>query len=349
MDRRVALITLALCAPSGVASAEPACGGGHSLTSQTCVGWAGLQELDEALSTELGPRAAPGVRVVVEPETCEPNATHFAIELGAGGKTSRKTIDLSDAPSAGRPRVLALLIAELARAMCSPSTDGAAVPAPIDERGPLPAPRTQQASPPPAPPASSPSTRGAITDPVPHGASEASSIALGASAAFDVRAFPSFSASLVGGRAGLDLGAARWLGASVDGVALHGSTRDLLGTVDLTSYGVGLTVGGRAGVGARHRFGLRTDFLWTTASGVTSRPDVVTSDAGRLAIMTGAEARLEFPIGDLVRGTASVLAGGVVRGLYGRVAERTAAGVAGPMVGIAIGLAIDAIPPSASR
>ena len=164
---------------------------------------------------------------------------------------------------------------------------------------------------------------------------------LGASASFDVRAFPAFTAGLVGGRVGLDGALGRWAGASLDGVILRGSTRDPLGSVDLAAYGAGATLGVRSGSAPRARFGVRGDALWTVATGVPANADVVATSGARLVLTLGVEARLDVPLGEATYGTVSVLAGGVMRGLYGRADDRTAAGVAGPMVGVAVGGALD--------
>lgn len=337
MDRRAAMIVLALATPVAMASAQPRCGAGTSLSSPTCRGWAGLAELEEALSTELGSSSTPGARVNVDPVVCEPGATHFAIEVEVAGRTTRRTVDLADAPSAGRPRILALLISEMVRAACAPppaasaSSDVASNVPPASPPAPSPV-ASVTASPFPA----------LGTSPKPTAmppSSTASALVIGPSAVLDARAFPAFTAALVGGRAGVDVAYHR-LGGSLDAVVVHGSTRDPLGSVGLTSYGVGVTVGALGGDGTRHRFGVRTDFLWTTASGESTRSDVITSEAGRMVITTAAEARIDLPLGDDVRGTFSLLAGGVLRGLYARSDERTAAGVAGPMMGIAVGGAL---------
>ena len=344
MRRRIALTLVALAAPVAVASADDRCGRGFTLHATTCVDWAGRAELEEALFTELGRGAPPAFAVRVEPAVCEASPARFELEVKSAerAQTRTKTIDLSDTPAGGRPRVLALVVAELARGVCassSVSSDGsstAALPGTA-----APASSSGATAVPPEPP----EPRAAPDGPLPPRATLAPKtklpVALGAAASVDARAFPAFTAGLLGGRAGLDATLGPWAAASLDGVFLRGSTRDPLGSVDLVAYGVGATFGARSQGPVRGRFAIRTDALWTTASGVPARTDIVATSGARLVLTVGAEARLDVPLGDRVRGSAAVLAGGVLRGLYGRADERTTTGVAGPMIGITVGGSFD--------
>lgn len=278
----------------------------------------------------------------MEPVVCDRVPTRFDVEVepSATGKRIRKTIDLSDTAPGSRPRILALLVAEAARATCSDASSvvaaaasdsaGMASPPIAGEQTSSPAPNPRE--PPPRPPLDPSSSRTPAT-----AAPEPPGFAFAVGGALDARAFPAYTAALLGGRVGVDATFARRIAASIDGVVLHGSTRDPLGTVDLTSYGVGATLGLQRGGPTAGRFGVRSDVWWTVASGVPERTDVAASSAGRLLVALGAEARIDVPLGDRFHGTVSLLGGAVLRGMYAQADDRTTAGVAGPMMGISVG------------
>lgn len=271
----------------------------------------GVERLD--LATPGAPADATLARLTVEFPACEAHPEQFllAVDDAATRKSVRRVVDLSDVGATGRPRALALALAELLRASWLELTlptapePAAPVPAPIQDavrlrvRAVAPA---QQPAPRTAPPGWSPSVFGAV----------------------EGRLFLQTSTGLGGFRLGIAaltpaLGDGLRLRLRADGGAAFGGASVTLGDAEvwlatgglaltvLRGSSVGFEVGGRVEVGATHGAGRLV--AGRSPSGTSAGE--ATSAVGVLAVTGGLRGRLAAGLA----GSLELDLGGVLGGL----------------------------------
>jgi hypothetical protein len=256
-------------------------------------------------------------------------------------KTVERRLSVDDLARGARARVLALAAAELLRASWSElrlaDTPRGTLPVPpsvhlavmADDAARVPtAPPTPAA---PVPP--SPST-------TPDEASRAAPF-VRADVALESRFFPAYGTALVGPGVAVSLGAAARvpLRLQLGARALFGTSYDPLGSV-----AVHLVTGGAAVVLAHQagpvdvEVGPHLEVGWAQAAGSAATAGTTTGSGSAAVVDASVMLALRVTLGGPYWASIAGDAGEVIRGLNAEASGRRAAGVGGPVAGVAIGL-----------
>jgi len=248
---------------------------------------------------ESSPIGAEVLRVSLEIAPCEPESP--SVRIGISDFQEAKVeheVSLADVAATARPRALALAAAELIRSYGQlPPKEAPVV--------------SQEPVPPPPPPEPAMASRLAV------------------SAEGQIRLLPTRNTTLWGGRMRLTL-PWRALYAQVD---LGGDTTSAgteLGTVSLTTVGLGLGAGARfVGRSLILNLGPRFELGRAWIRGQANASEVGAGQGGGVVASLGLRAALETPAASRLRPGIALEGGGVLRGTKGESDGRTVLGITG--------------------
>lgn len=289
--------------------------------------------VDEVLDDVGAGEAAAVIRL--EFGRCAVDATDLSIVIDDAltRKSVRRVVDLGDVPTSGRPRALALAVAELLRSSWTELATAPSPPAPAPEPSPPPSlrrvlvQRLRAALPPLEPPAPPPVRQPSVWS-------------LGAS--MSLQSFPSANAALLGGRAVVThLLRALPLRLRLDLGATAGTAFDPLGEIDLQLATTGVSLGI---VGGSERFafeiGPRIELGWAWVQG---RPSVAgvrgeTGDAG--TVLGSLLATLRARVTNRGWLVLDVTVGASLREITITSGTMRTAGITGPALGLGLGFVV---------
>ena len=261
------------------------------------------------------PPPTASIRVELQVDSCVAGANQMRAFVfdPAHGLGLHREISLADVAETARPRALALIVAELIRAL---GQDAAASVLPK-------------------------TTMAEVTKPLspsPHTA-EPKAVALAMEADFEVRSYPSRDTTTWGGRLGFTTG---WRSLHIDldaGGGLASKHVDL-GEVRTRAATVGLTVGPRFKAGVvLIDLGLRADAGWSWVDGVAGSTGVRAGAGSDWVSSTGLRLSLEAPGNRRARPKIGLEGGTCIRGLSGEANGQAVVGIAGFYWLASVGLA----------
>jgi hypothetical protein len=251
------------------------------------------------------------VSVEVVPCSSDGQDVQVSVHGQSDGREVERTISLDDVVATARPRVLALVVAELIRSLGQVAQDEASVPG---------ADFVQD-----SPPAPSPFVR---------------PVSLSVHVEGETRVVPTLDTTMWGGRARFTV---PWhkLHLDVDVGFDYASAQDDLGEVLWRSASMGLGVGPRfSSRMAILDLGLRAELGWAWIHGEASFSGVRTRAGSDFVSNLGLRISVEVPAGMKVRPGIALEAGPVLHGMKGEVSSRPVVGMTGYYMLVALGLAV---------
>lgn len=275
--------------------------------------------------------------IALEVVPCAADAREVLVTIddAATRKSVRRAVHLGDVVPSGRPRALALAVAELLRAswaeLAMPSVPPPTAPVPAALRE-----GVQQR-------AAAAGSRGSGSVevrplPPPRPAYRPGRYLSGA---LESRALLASGSGLVGGRLGSSFPLGARVRLSLDAGALYGTATDPLGDVEIT------LVSGRAGVALASEteslsaaLGPRLELGWGHAEGRPFEVGTRGDSGGAFVATTSLAASLRVRLVDRWWALIEPEVGGVLRGFRARADERAPAGVTGALAGVGVGIAL---------
>ena len=290
----------------------------------------------EVRFAEGGGEALAVIRV--ELSRCAADATELAVVIDDAltRKSVRRAVDLADVPASGRPRALALAVAELLRAswaeLALPTAPPPPTPAPEVVRRAVVV-RLADAL-----------TREGAVRPPPAPRAVASPRRWSLGAAFAVLNFPAANAALLGGRVRATvIPSHAWpLRLSADVGASAGTAFDPLGEIDLGLFSGALAVTVRGG-GDRValELGPRVELGYAWVQGRPATASVRAGSGEAVVFFASVLASVQVRLGGRWWTTLDALAGTSLRPVTIASGAARAAGFTGPTLSLALGLAVE--------